>query len=134
MTGRKRHLVVDSLGLLLAVVVHAADIQDRDGAKLVLAKLKGRFRRLKLIWADAGYAGQLVEWAQAFGGWVLSIVKRTEAHRFQVLPRRGVVERTLAWLGRHRRLSKDYEALTQTSEALIQVAMIYLMLHRLAPG
>ena len=134
MTGRKRHLVVDTLGLLLAVVVHAADIQDRDGAKLVLAKLKGRFRRLKLIWADAGYAGQLVEWAQALGGWVLSIVKRTEAHRFQVLPRRWVVERTLAWLGRHRRLSKDYEALTQTSEALIQVAMIYLMLHRLAPG
>ena len=134
MTGRKRHLVVDTLGLLLAVVVHAADIQDRDGAKLVLTKLKERFRRLKLIWADAGYAGQLVEWAQAFGGWVLSIVKRTDAHRFQVLPRRWVVERTLAWLGRHRRLSKDYEALTQTSEALIQVAMIYLMLHRLAPG
>jgi len=133
-TGRKRHLVVDSLGLLLAVVVHAADIQDRDGAKLVLTKLKERFRRLKLIWADAGYAGQLVEWVQALGGWVLSIVKRTDAHRFQVLSRRWVVERTFAWLGRHRRLSKDYEALTQTSEALIQVAMIYLMLHRLAPG
>lgn len=134
MTGRKRHLVVDTLGLLLAVVVHAADIQDRDGAKLVLAKLKDRFRRLQLIWADAGYAGQLVEWAHAFGGWVLSIVKRTDAHHFQVLPRRWVVERTLAWLGRHRRLSKDYEALTQTSESLVQIAMIYLMLHRLAPG
>ena len=127
-------MVVDTLGLLLAVVVHAADIQDRDGAKLVLTKLKERFRRLELIWADAGYAGQLVEWAQAFGGWILCIVKRTEAHRFQVLPRRWVVERTLAWLGRQRRLSKDYEALTQTSESLIQIAMIYIMLHRLAPG
>ena len=126
--------MVDTLGLLLAVVVHAADIQDRDGAKLVLTKLKERFRRLELIWADAGYAGQLVEWSQAFGGWILSIVKRTEAHRFHILPRRWVVERTLAWLGRHRRLSKDYEALTQTSESLIQIAMIYIMLHRLAPG
>ena len=126
--------MVDTLGLLLAVVVHAADIQDRDGAKLVLTKLKNRFHRLELIWADAGYAGQLVEWSQAFGGWILSIVKRTEAHRFQVLSRRWVVERTLAWLGRHRRLSKDYEALTQTSESLIQIAMIYIMLHRLAPG
>ena len=125
---------MDTLGLLLAVVVHAANIQDRDGAKLVLRKLKGRFHRLTLIWADAIYAGQLVGWARRFGGWVFSIVKRTEAHRFEVLPRRWVVERTFAWLGRYRRLSKDYEALTQTSETFIQVAMINLMLHRLAPG
>ena len=73
-------------------------------------------------------------WAQEFGGWVLQIVKRCELHHFQVLPRRWVVERTFAWLGRHRRLSKDYEALRATSEALIYIAMIYLMLPRLAPG
>ena len=134
MTGRKRHIVVDTLGLLLAVVVHAANIQDRDGAKLVLAKLVGRFPRLKLIWADGGYAGQLVEWARTCGGWLLEIVKRPpDSHQFQVLPRRWVVERTLAWLGRCRRLSKDYEELPQTSEAWVQVAMIHLMLRRLRP-
>ena len=125
MTGRKRHLVVDTLGLLLAVVVHAANLQDRDGAKLVLAKLQGRFERLQLIWADGGYAGALLEWAHTFGGWLLHIVPRAEKHRFEVLPRRWVVERTFAWLGRHRRLAKDYEALTETSEALIHIAMIY---------
>lgn len=134
MTGRKRHIVVDTLGLLLAVVVHAANIQDRDGARLVLAKLVGRFPRLKLIWADGGYAGQLVEWARTFGGWLLEIVKRPlDSHQFQVLPRRWVVERTLAWLGRCRRLSKDYEELPQTSEAWVHIAMIHLMLRRLRP-
>jgi putative transposase len=126
--------VVDTLGLLLAVVVHAANIQDRDGAKLVLGKLLGRFPRLKLIWADAAYAGQLVEWALIFGGWLLEIVKRNKnSHSFEVLPRRWVVERTLAWLGRCRRLSKDYEELPQTSEAWVQIAMIHLMLRRLRP-
>ncbi len=122
------------MGLLLAVVVHAANIQDRDGAKLVLAKLVGRFPRLKLIWADGGYAGQLVEWARTFGGWFLEIVKRPpDSHSFEVLPRRWVVERTFGWLGRCRRLSKDYEALPQTSEAWVQIAMIHLMLRRLKP-
>jgi len=87
--GRKRHIVVDTLGLLLAVVVHAANIQDRDGAKLVL----GRFPRLKLIWADAAYAGQLVEWAGSFGGWLLEVIKRAKnSHSFEVLARRWVVE------------------------------------------
>jgi putative transposase len=134
-TGRKRHIVVDTLGLLLAVVVHAANIQDRDGAKLVLAKLVGRFPRLKLIWADAGYAGQLVEWVQALAGWALEIVKRPrDSHQFLVLPRRWVVERTLAWLGRCRRLSKDYEALPDTTEAWVYIAMIHLMLRRLKPA
>jgi putative transposase len=125
---------VDTLGLLLAVVVHAANIQDRDGAKLVLVKLLGRFPRLKLIWADAAYAGQLVEWARIIGGWLLEIVKRAKnSHSFEVLPRRWVVERTLAWLGRCRRLSKDYEELPQTSEVWVQIAMIHLMLRRLRP-
>jgi putative transposase len=132
-TGRKRHLVVDTIGLVLAVVVHAANIQDRDGAKLVLSRLKGRFPRLKLIWADGGYAGQLVDWVHELGDWLLQIVKRSDKAGFTVLPRRWVVERTFAWLGRYRRLSKDYEAKPETSEAFIYIAMIQLMLHRLAP-
>ena len=116
--GRKRHIAVDTTGLLLAVVVHPADIQDRDGAKLVINKLVGRFPRLRLIWADAGYAGQLVDWVMSLSGWVLEIVRRPrDRHHFEVLPRRWVVERTLAWLGRSRRLSKDYEALAETTEA-----------------
>jgi putative transposase len=122
------------MGLLLAVTVHAANVQDRDGAKLVLQKLAGRFPRLQLIWADGGYAGQLIAWVQELGGWLLEIVKRPDESRFVVLPRRWVVERTFAWLGRHRRLSKDYEALPESSETFILIATIYLMLHRLAPG
>ena len=124
--------MVDTLGLLLTVVVHAASIQDRDGAKLVLEKTRGLFPRLKLIWADGGYAGQLVDWVQNACGWLLEIVKRnTDTIGFQVLPRRWVVERTFAWLGRFRRLSKDYEELTDTSETMIQIAMIRLMLGRI---
>ena len=133
--GRKRHIVVDTIGLLLAVVVHPADIQDRDGAKLVINKLVGRFAHLQLIWADAGYAGQLVDWVLSASGWVLEIVRRPrDSHHFEVLPRRWVVERTLAWLGRCRRLSKDYEALTETTEAWVHIAMIHLMIRRLAPS
>ena len=126
--------MVDTLGLLMAIVVHAANIQDRDGAKLVLRKLAGKYPRLQLIWADAGYAGQLVDWTRTFGGWLLEIVRRPpDSHRFEVLPRRWVVERTLAWLGRSRRLSKDYEALPETTEAWVHIAMIHLMLRRLKP-
>ncbi len=131
--------MVDTLGLIIAIVVHAASLQDRDGAKLVLAKLndkrKGRrlFPRLKLIWADGGYAGQLIDWAKHLGRWTVEIVKRTEAG-FAVLPKRWIVERTFAWLGKYRRLSKDYETLTESSESMIHIAMINLMLHRLKPG
>jgi putative transposase len=132
--GRKRHIVVDTLGLVLAVVVHAANIQDRDGAKLVLALLKGRFSRLKLIWADGGYAGQLIEWTRQLGRWVLEIVKRSDDMTgFVVLPKRWIVERTFSWFGRYRRLSKDYETLTESSEAVIYLAMTHLMLRRLKP-
>ena len=131
--GRKRHIVVDTIGLLLAVVVHAANIQDRDGAKRVFSKLKGKFPRLKLIWADGGYSGQLVDWVLQFGKWILEIVNRPKDQKgFVVLPRRWVVERTFAWLGRYRRLSKDYEHLCDTSESMIQIAMIHLMLKRLS--
>jgi len=131
--GRKRHLLVDTLGLLLMVVVHAANIQDRDGAKLVLEKVKGRFPRLQLIWADGGYAGKLVDWVKTVCHWVLEVVKRNDDVKgFKVLPRRWVVERTSGWLGRYRRLSKDYEGLPETSEAMIYAAMIHLMVRHLA--
>ena len=133
MKGRKRHIVVDTLGLLLNCVVHPANIQDRDGAKLVLEDLSKRFPRLRKVWADGGYTGQLLEQVKEWGNWVLEIVKKaTEAEGFQVLPHRWIVERTFGWLGRHRRLSKDYEALIETSETMIRVAMIRLMLGRLA--
>ena len=121
--------------MLLAVVVHPADMQDRDGAKLALHRLQRCFPRLQLLWADAGYAGQLIEWVRTWTGWTLEIVKRARnSHQFEVLPRRWVVERTFAWLGRCRRLSKDFEALCETTEAWINIAMIQLMLRRLAPA
>lgn len=135
MTGRKRHILVDTIGLVMTAVVHAANIQDRDGAKLVLEKARGKFPRLALVWADGGYAGKLIDWVKETCGWLLEIVKRNDALRgFVVLPRRWVVERTFAWLGRCRRLSKDYEELTKSSEAMICLAMIHLMLKRLAPA
>ena len=127
--------MVDTLGLILAVAVHRADVQDRDGAKMVLAKLKGQFSRLQLIWADGGYSGKLVDWAFQFGRWVLEIVKRSDdVPGFAVLPHRWVVERTFGWLGRYRRLSKDYEELTETSESMIHLAMLNLMTRRLSRG
>lgn len=135
MNGRKRHLVVDTLGLILAVVVHAANVQDRDGAQLVLRKLRGLYPRLKRIWADGGYAGKLVDWTKRMGGWILEIVKRSDdVVGFAVLPKRWIVDRTFGWLGRYRRMSKDYEMLTASSEAMILIAMINVMVHRLAPG
>jgi len=124
------------MGLVLAVVVHPANVQDRDGAKLVLEKVKHAFSRLRLIWADGGYAGRLIAWVRELRQRRkirLEIVKRDNNVRgFVVLPHRWVVERTFAWLGRYRRLSKDYEQLTASSEAMIHIAMIGLMLKRLA--
>lgn len=131
--GRKRHLLVDTMGLVLMIIVHAADIQDRDGAKLVLQAVQGLFPRLQLVWADGGYRGQLVDWVKTTFNWLLDIVKRPDdQHGFAVLPRRWVVERTFGWLGRYRRLSKDYERCPQSSEAMIYAAMSHLMLRRLA--
>jgi len=134
--GRKRHILVDTIGLLLVGVVHAANIQDREGARLVLEALTSRFKRLRLIWADGSYSGKLKEWVRGLRKWgkvKLEIVERREgAKGFEVLPRRWVVERTFGWLMKCRRLSKDYEELTQTSEAMIRVAMIGLMVRRLA--
>jgi putative transposase len=138
--GRKRHLLVDTQGLLLEAVVHSASIQDQDGAKLVLAQGKhreegagvGHLRRLKLIWVDGKYGGQLEEWVQRAYGWTLQVVKRAkDAKGWVVLPRRWVIERTFGWLGRYRRLSRDYEYLLLTSEVLIYAALVRLMLARL---
>jgi putative transposase len=121
--------------MILALVVHPANIQDRDGAKLVLEKLKtqGPFSRLKRIWADSGYAGEPISWVKQFGPWTLEIVKKPAAG-FAVLPKRWIVERTLSWLGKYRRLSKDYETLTASSESMILISAINFMLHRLKPG
>ena len=131
--GRKRHLAVDTLGWIIALVVHCAGIQDPAGAKLVCAKLKGRFPRLRLIWADGAYTA-VVEWVCSFAGWVLQIVKRPDAAKgFVLLPRRWVVERTFAWLMKFRRLSRDYEETSASSEAWIRIAMIHIMARRLAP-
>ena len=121
----------------MAVVVHAADIQDRDGAKLVLTKLTGRFPRLTMIWADGGYTGALPAWALVTGGWRVpsgcDIVKKPLGIKtVVVLPKRWIVERTVAWRGQNRRLSNDDEGRPETSEAWIRSAMIRVMLIRLA--
>lgn len=132
--GRKRHLLVDTIGLVLLVMVLPANIQDRDGAKQLLAAFfsqKTR-RRVKHIWADGGYAGALRETARKLWRCAVEIVKRSELHTFKVLPRRWVVERTFGWLGRYRRLSRDYERQAQTGETMVYLAMIRLMLARLA--
>ncbi len=140
-TGRKRHLIVDTLGLVLRVRVTAGSVQDRDGAKDLLQALFDRVKkskysrwcRLKLIWADGNYRGALLDWVKSRLGWTLEIVAKLGGQvGFQVLPKRWIVERTFAWLNRQRRLGKDYERLPETSEAFVYVAMIRLMLRRLA--
>src|SRR5215212_6536294 len=132
--GRKRHLLVDTLGLPLSVYITAADVQDRVGAQCLLAGLKPFVPRLKKIWADGAYTGEkLAGWLEEQGEWELQIVERSaDTEGFAVLPHRWIVERTLGWLMRNRRLSKDYERLVQSSEAFIEVAMIRLILKRLA--
>ena len=107
--GRKRHIAVDTIGLLLTVLVTAAGVQDRDGARPLLWNLRKAFRTVKQAWADSGYAGKLVTWAKARLKLKLQIVRRTELHKFIVLPRRWVVERTFAWITRSRRTVRDYE-------------------------
>lgn len=126
---------MDTLGSVLAVVVHPANIQDRDGAKAVFAKagLTGPWPRMTRVWADGGYAGKLIKWVASFCGWLLEIVKRSDDVKgFKLLPKRWVVERTSSWLSNYRRLSKHYEYRNETAEAMIYVAMIHVMLRRLA--
>mgnify|MGYP001200008982 CR=1 FL=1 len=120
--------------MMIGVVVHSADIQDRDGARPLIQKVRFQCPRLQTLWADGGYAGKLERWVTEFTGWRMEIVRRCDtAPGFAVLPRRWVVERTFGWLNRYRRLSKDYEFFAQTAENMIYLAMINLMLHRLAP-
>ena len=159
--GRKRHLLVDTQGLVLKAKVHGAGITDRDGIKPLLEHAKDRFPRLSHLWLDGGYKGKSKEWIERALGWTVEVVqhppkmapqevmkawarewakegiaidweKRLPPKGFRVLPRRWVVERTFAWLGQDRRMSKDYEKLPATSEALIYVAMTRLMVRRLA--
>jgi putative transposase len=146
--GRKRHMLVDTLGLLLKAVAHPANTQDRDGAQLVLADVGPQFPRLGHLWADQAYTGPLLDWIATELGWTVEIVERSPRRGLQVtpdghfkrvalpavfepLPRRWVVERALAWIGRHRRMSKEYERLPSTSEALIYLTSIRLLLARL---
>lgn len=134
--GRKRHIVVDTMGLLLTVLVTTGNVQDKPGGKRLLTHLQQRLAlpRLKLLWADGGYRGQpFIDWVKDNFGWAWQVVKRTDDVKgFRVLPRRWVVERTFGWLNNYRRLSKDYEELPATSESLIYLAMSHIMLRRLA--
>jgi putative transposase len=159
--GRKRHLLVDTEGLVLKAKVHSAKVMDRDGIEPLLKRTEGQFPRLKYLWLDAGYKGKGKEWVEKALGWSVEVVqhppkiapqemlrrwarewakegvtidweKLLPPRGFSVLPRRWVVERTFSWLGQNRRMSKDYERLTQTSEVFILVVMIRLMVKRLA--
>ena len=161
LSGRKRHIFVDTTGLILKVVVHEADIQDRQGVPLLLEPIKGLFPRMKKVWADQGYTGKGREWIKEQMGWEVEIVRHSwpargewvphgdlsdlstvwftyerikpEPKKFRgVLPRRWVVERTFAWIGRSRRMSKDYEYLPRSSESMVHLVMICLMIRRLA--
>ena len=124
---------MDTLGLILVLIVHPADVQDPEGAKQVLGRVPGVFPHLLKIWADGGYKNKRVEWAFLIGGWLLEIVKRPQGTQgFVLLPRRWIVERTFAWLENYHRLSKDHEALAESSENLIYLAMIHLMVRRLS--
>jgi putative transposase len=152
LSGRKRHLLVDTLGLVLTATVHAADMQDRAAVPHVLRGVKERFRRLAHIWLDQGYTGAGRAWIERELGWSVEIVKHAPRPRgmwvfpgqevdptifqrpkgFRHLPRRWVIERTFSWFGQARRLSKDYERLPATEEAMIYATMSRLMLRRLA--
>lgn len=130
--GRKRHIIVDTMGLLLAVVVHAANEHDIKSASIVIVELRGKFSRLVKIIADVSYRGELIKNTRKMFEWVVEVVLRSDiSSKFEVLPKRWIIERTFAWFESYRRLSKDFEFQTETSQAMIQLAMIQLMLNRI---
>lgn len=130
--GRKRHIVTDTMGLIMAVVIHGADIQDRAGAKLVLEALRFKYPRLKKILADGGYTGELAKWVLQLAGWTLECVSKVAGiSKFSVIPKRWIVERTFGWFNFNRRLSKDYELNMECSTAFIHIAMCRIMLNRI---
>jgi putative transposase len=132
-SGRKRHILVDTLGLLLRALVLPADIQDRDAGLDLLVGADHEFPRLELLWVDGAYAGEFEDWVETVLGWRVVVVRKLRQQvGFYVLPVRWRVERTLAWLCRNRRLAKDYERLTRTGEMLLYAAMARLTLRRLA--
>lgn len=132
--GRKRHIVTDTIGLMLFIIVHAANIQDRDGAPELLRVIGHRFPWLRHVFADGGYAGdKLLDAIREYGEWTIEIIRRSDtAKGFELLPRRWVVERTFAWLGRCRRLAKDWERTVESSKAWALIASIRLLTRRLA--
>ena len=133
--GRKRHILVDTLGLIHGCRVHTANIQERAGARLLLEPLRNTLTRMKKILADGGYSGpDMIEWVKEKCDWVFEVVKRTELHIFKVVPKRWIVERTFGWFNHYRRLSKDYEYASDTAENMIYIAMTQLMVRRLARG
>lgn len=131
--GRKHHIVVDTLGLVMIIVIHAANIHDSVGARDLMRSLKNKYLTgIVKIFADGGYMGELIEWVRIQFQWRLEIVKRNEEHTFKVLPKRWIVERTFAWLSFHRRMSKDCERLPKSGMAFIQLSMIRLMVNRIS--
>lgn len=129
--GRKRHVIVDTMGLILAVIVHAAHEHESQTAITLLEKIYKRVPRLRCIFADAAYRGDLIDRVKERFGWLIDVIKR-EGKGFQILPKRWVVERTFAWFEGYRRLSKDYERLPKNSETMVHLAMIRLMINRIA--
>ncbi|MHC2487690.1 transposase [Sinorhizobium meliloti] len=132
--GRKRHIIVDTLGLMVGLMVHGADVQDRDGAPDLLKSIRHRWPWLLHVFADGGYAGEkLKSRLKKIGKWTLDIIKRSDKTKaFEILPRRWVVERTFAWLGRCRRLAKDFEKSIASAQAWITIAHIRMLTRRLA--
>lgn len=130
--GRKEHIVVDTLGIPMAVAVHEANLHDSKGAPKVLEKLEYKFPRLRKILADGGYQGTLGDWVARKFGWVVEVVLRPNEcpSKFQVIPKRWIVERTFSWLENFRRLTIDYEFLAETAETMVQVACIQMMLNK----